>query len=230
VQRELEKVFDAYGAPRKLRVDNGAPWGSRGDLPPELALWLIGCGVEMIWNPPRQPQKNGVIERSQGTGKRWTEPQRCASAAELQQRVDEADRIQRDCYPSVGGRSRTAAFPELRRTDPNAWRRRAWSLTRVLDHLAEYVLVRRVDKVGKIAVYGRDLYVGKPWIGQDVFVTLDPLAKEWIVAAADGALLRRCLADELNAADLRALALHRGGTRVAGKTFRPSPPAKLPGR
>jgi hypothetical protein len=211
-------------------VDNGAPWGSSGDLPPELALWLIGSGVEMIWNPPRQPQKNGVIERSQGTGKRWSEPQRCATADELQQRIDEADRIQRDCYPSVGGRSRTATFPDLARSDPKAWRRREWSLTLVLEHLAEYVLVRRIDKVGKIGVYGRDLYVGKAVIGQNVFVTLDPIEKEWTVSTADGAPLRRCLADELNAADIRALALNRRGTRLAGKTVRPPTQAKLPGR
>lgn len=230
MQRELEKLFDAYGAPRKIRVDNGAPWGSSGDLPPELAMWLIGCGVEMIWNPPRQPQKNGVIERSQGTGKRWSEPGRCVTAADLQQRVDEADRIQRECYPSVGGRSRTAAFPELARPDPKAWRRREWSLTRVLEHLAEYVLVRRVDKVGKIAVYGRDLYVGKAVIGRDVFVALDPIDKEWIVSAADGATLRRCLADELDAADIRDLSINRRGTRPSGKTSQPPPTAKLHGR
>ena len=40
-----------------------------------LALWLIGLGIEVIWNPPRCPQANGVVERSQGTGKRWAEPE-----------------------------------------------------------------------------------------------------------------------------------------------------------
>src|SRR5271157_1101411 len=30
--------------PARIRVDNGTPWGSAGDLPTDLALWLFGLG------------------------------------------------------------------------------------------------------------------------------------------------------------------------------------------
>ena len=53
------------------------PLGLGRELPTDLALWLIGSGVEIIWNPPRRPQDNGVVEHSQGTGKRWAEPATC---------------------------------------------------------------------------------------------------------------------------------------------------------
>ena len=57
------------------------------DLPSELTLWLLGLDMGITFNPPRCPQDNGVIERSQGTGKRWAEPGACANAAELQRRL-----------------------------------------------------------------------------------------------------------------------------------------------
>lgn len=176
-------------------------------MPTVLALWLIGLGIDVIWNPPRQPQKNGVVERSQGTAKRWSEPDTCTSAEELQARLDADDRRQRDAYPSLAGRSRSAAHPELRRPAPASWRRQAWSLTRVLDHLAGYVLPRRVDQVGNVSVYGRNLYVGKRAIGRTVYVTLDPHVKTWIVADEAGTMLKAEPAGELTASNIKALRL-----------------------
>jgi transposase InsO family protein len=113
-QKQLREAFCHWGMPARIRVDNGTPWGSAGDLPTDLALWLFGLGVEVVWNPPRRPQDNGVVERSQGTGKRWSEPPRCGSPAELQRRIDDLDRIQREEYPSIEGQSRMEAFPGLR--------------------------------------------------------------------------------------------------------------------
>lgn len=89
------------------------PWGSRGDLPTDLACWLAGLGVGLLTNPPRRPQDNGVIERYQGVGKAWGEPHRCGAAAELQRRLDELDRWQRDLYPIAQGRSRREVYPGL---------------------------------------------------------------------------------------------------------------------
>jgi len=68
------------------------------------------------WNPPARPQDNGVVERSQGTAKRWGEPWTCDSPEELQRRLEEMDWIQRQEYPNVGGRSRLEAYPGLARS------------------------------------------------------------------------------------------------------------------
>lgn len=113
VQWRLRAAFERRGLPRQLRVDNGKPWGSRSDLPPVLALWLIGLGVAVNWNDPCCPQQNGVVERSQGTAKRWAEPHACRDPAELQVRLDADDLLQRERYPVAGGRSRRELFPEL---------------------------------------------------------------------------------------------------------------------
>src|SRR4051794_34359624 len=148
VQKALRRAFARWGLPGRLRVDNGTPWGATGGLPTALALWLIGLGVEMIWNPPRRPRRNGVVERFQDVGQDWAEPATCASAAELQARLDAADRIQRDEYPALGGRSRRAAYPGLAHSGRPYRRRheaRQWDLARVLRWLSGHAVPRRVD-------------------------------------------------------------------------------------
>src|SRR3954464_10231233 len=77
VREEIRRAFARRGLPRSLRVDNGTPWGSWGDFPAALSLWVLGLGVAMHWNNPRSPEENGVVERSQGTSNRWCEPRTC---------------------------------------------------------------------------------------------------------------------------------------------------------
>lgn len=183
-----------------MRVDNGAPWGNFNDLPTAFALWLVGLGVQWHWNDPGRPQQNPKVERSQGTAKRWCEPGGCASVAELQQRLDEADRLQREEYPTPAGGSRLELFPGLRhsgRPYSPAWERRAWDLQLVEEHLAEYVAVRLVGANGSVGVYDRARYVGRAYAGQHVLVQYDPQMHGWLVTDAQGRELRRHPAPEI---------------------------------
>jgi len=189
VQEHLRKAFVCWGLPEIVRVDNGGPWGSAGDLPPDLALWLLGLGIEVHWNDPHTPQQNGVVERSQGTGKRWAEPGQCDSVAELQQRLQEMDTIQREVYPSIQGQSRSAAYAGLRhsgRPYSRRWERRHWEQQRALDHLAGYVLKRRVDKNGDVSLYHRPHYVGCMHQRKEVYVLVDPQRVEWLLVDRQG--------------------------------------------
>jgi transposase InsO family protein len=201
VQAQLRRAFRRWGRPERFRVDNGVPWGSWGDLPTDLALWLIGLGMGVDWNPPRRPQDNGVVERSQGTAKRWAEPQACATAGELQRRLEEMDGIQRQEYPSVRGRSRLEAFPQLAhsgRAYTPAWERGHWSLAAVVVHLAGYAVQRRVDKSGMVSLYNRNHYVGVIHRGTTVYVMFDPELREWVFADEKGQQLRRQPATEIS--------------------------------
>jgi hypothetical protein len=210
VQRRLRRAFERWGLPRRLRVDNGQPWGSRSDLPPVLALWLIGLGVAVIWNDPRRPQQNGVVERSQGTAKRWAEPHACHTPAELQARLDADDRLQRERYPVARGRSRWELFPELAHSG-RAYREAdeagAWCLGRVRDHLAEIAVPRRVDSQGKISIYNRNVYVGVKYASQGVWVQFDPGRGEWLINDEAGHQLRTQPAPEIGAESIRGLRL-----------------------
>ena len=219
-QEQLRTAFAQWGIPHCVRVDNGWPWGSAGDLPTDLALWLIGLGIEVIWNPPRCPEANGVVEHSQGTGKRWAEPETCHDLAELQRRLQEQDHIQRALYPSIHGRSRMEAFPQLNhsgrvyRLDKETSQ---WKLKRVLEVLADGLVVRRVDVSGTISIYNRNRYVGKGLQGHDVYVSLDPIEVEWLCTGRDGVCYHRLKADELTADRIRGLQVghHRERSRPA---------------
>jgi hypothetical protein len=193
-------------------VDNGVPWGSCGDLPTDLALWLIGLGVGVDWNPPRRPQDNGVVERSQGTGKRWAEPRLCSSPEELQGQLERFDAIQRQEYPSLRGRSRLEAFPQLAHSGRGytpAWEEAHWDLAAVFAHLSGYAVSRRVDMTGKVSLYNRHHYVGVLHQGKNVYVMVDPDLREWVFADERGQQLRRRPADEISEENILKLTVTR---------------------
>jgi Homeodomain-like domain/Integrase core domain len=202
IQDGLRRAFAAWGLPERLRVDNGFPWASTGEFPTEMALWLIGLGIEVAWIPPGCPQHNGVVERAQGTGPNWAEPQTCQSAAELQQRCDRLDCLQRERYPYRAGRSRWEVYPELRHSG-RPYRRRPerslWQLAKALAAVAGTVVERRVDHNGCVAIYHRQYYLGRGHLGKAVWVSLDPSGPTWVFADAAGNELRTHAAAELTA-------------------------------
>jgi hypothetical protein len=219
VQDQLRRAFGRWGRPQQLRVDNGCPWGATGGLPTELALWLFGLEVGVHWNDPRCPRQNGVVERTQGVSQRWVEAHTCHSPEQLQARLEELDQIQRGEYPSIGGRSRSQAFPGLAhsgRPYSAAWERRHWSREAALGHLAEYVVVRRVDRNGKVSLYDRGHWLGKQWVGQTVYVSLDPQLVAWVFADSEGRELRRRPAEELTRANIVGLRVARPRPRAEG--------------
>lgn len=227
----MRRFFAERGLPARLRVDNGHPWGSPRDLPTDLALWLIGLGIEVHWNRPRRCQENGVVERGHGVLARWSEPATCRDGDELAARLEQAAALQREAYPTGRGRgSRLAAYPALaaggRPYDP-ARERRQWDVRRVWRWLGARHWRRVVDKVGRISLYNRPVGVGRRWAGQTVVVTFDPDRREWVVHDARGAELGRRPAPELSRQRIWTMT-------VAGRRTRPPPdrggqPAAAPG-
>jgi hypothetical protein len=225
IQATIRGFFKAWGRPQRLRVDNGSPWGTWSDLPPELALWLIGLDIGMIWNTPRRPQENGVVEPSQGTAKRWAEPQACRSATELQRRLNKADRVQREKYPTRSGHTRLATYPALRarpRRYTRKWEQTHWDLELVMQHLAAYTVARRVDSSGHVRLYNRNRYVGQMHQDKQIYVMFDPGQREWIFADLGGQQLRTCPATEINHEQIVKLKLlhHRPSCRGFKKPTR----------
>jgi hypothetical protein len=207
-QAALRRAFATWGLPETLRCDNGIPWGSRGDLPTDLDLWLAGLGVPVRFNPPRRPQDNGVVERSQGTGKRWGDPPTAQDAAALQVVMDQMDRRQREQYPYCQRRSRLDCYPALKhsgRRYDEAWEKRQWSQERAFDLLASHVAVRQVSRQGTVSLYNRNYYVGKAQAQQQVFVRFDPQQRCWLFCDRDNHLLNQHAAPEISAANILSL-------------------------
>jgi hypothetical protein len=196
----LREQFILWGRPTLLRVDNGTPWGASGGMPTALQLWAAGMAVSTHHNDPCRPQQNGVVEKSQGTNKRWAEPNTCDSAEQLQQRSDEAARRQRERYPYRKGESRLAVFPQLQhsgRRYSRGWEEENWSLELAEAVLAEVVEYRRVDRSGCVSLYSRNVYVGKSWAQSTVWVRYDPQGHRWMFSDKDGRLLNHQTAPEI---------------------------------
>ena len=200
VREQLRLAFAHWGLPGRIRVDNGWPWGSTGDFPTDLSLWLIGMGVAMHWNNPKRPQENGVVERSQGTSNRWCEPWTCSTPEELQKVADRMDRMYREVYPYRERLSRMDYFPGLKHSSRPYDRESEatlWNWPRVTEHLSSYVVTRRVDRSGMVSLYNRGHYVGTMHKGKEVYAMFDPIENEWVFADRDGRQLRRQPAEEL---------------------------------
>jgi transposase InsO family protein len=64
VRSALIKIFNTYGLPKQINVDNGPPWGNSNlRIYTELAMWMMRLGIEITHSSPHHPQTNGKDER-----------------------------------------------------------------------------------------------------------------------------------------------------------------------
>jgi len=211
VQRVWRDWFIRWGLPEEMRLDNGCPWGGRFELPTALELWLAGLGVKAVFNPPRQPRYNGVVERGHGTSGRWAEVKACTTLAAAQERMDFCDRIQRERMKSIAGESRAMAFPGLDhsgRSYSRAWEEANWDMSKAEALLEEHVARRQVSKTGQVCICGRAVSVGRKHAGILACLQYDRAANAWVVSAADsGRVLRSFVALEITREKIMTLSI-----------------------
>jgi transposase InsO family protein len=64
VQEHLTEIFDQYGLPDRMLMDNGPPWGNIQDHHyTMLTAWLIRLGIKVSHGKPYHPQTQGKDER-----------------------------------------------------------------------------------------------------------------------------------------------------------------------
>lgn len=89
VEAETDRIFKQFGLPDRLRMDNGAPWGSSGagGLTHLSVKWAkLGIGLEFI--TPASPEQNGRHERMHATLKADTLRPPAATPKAQQARFD----------------------------------------------------------------------------------------------------------------------------------------------
>ncbi len=189
----------SWGLPGAMKFDNGQPFAdTAGNMIPPLALWLLGNGIEPIYNRPNSPRDNAKVERCQGTSSRWAEPGQAANAAELRHRLEEVchDHVFR--YPTrvCGGKTRIVCFPELLQ-NPRHFQPQHFDLNNILRFIARGTYVRSVSKTGQIAIFKARHSLGKKFKYQEVILKLDPHNCEWITYDRNGTMLKKFKATNL---------------------------------
>jgi transposase InsO family protein len=68
VRRELEVVFQEYGLPDSMLMDNGSPWGNDWvHVYTPFVAWLLRLHIQVLHGRPRHPQTQGKLERTNRT-------------------------------------------------------------------------------------------------------------------------------------------------------------------
>ena len=185
--------FVAEGLPRRIKIDNGLPLArpQMVDVPTLTELWWIGLGIEVVRNAKGCPEQNGTVEGLQGIVERWSEPQCSNDTEEFQKAVDEAIRNQRYVYrmPRKKNQIRAKLYPSLA-TNPRRYNPLDFSMARVYEFLSKRVWKRSVCSTGSIGFCKTTFYIGRPYKNQEVFITFNPIDKNWIVRKRDGTQIK----------------------------------------
>ena len=63
-RREFRRIFRKYGLPKRIRCDNGTPFGAAGPTGlTRLSAWWVKLGIEVEFITPGRPCENGAHEQ-----------------------------------------------------------------------------------------------------------------------------------------------------------------------
>ena len=224
IRDALIALFARWGLPEAIRVDNGEPFGDpmRKSIP-TLALWLISLGITVIWNRPRMPTDNAVVERLQDTSQRWAEVEKCTHYHELENRLKAVALTQREQYrvSRLSYRTRLRVYPKLDEVKP-VDASEQFDAQRAYAYLAQTRFVRRAGKRGTLSLNGYGYYVGSAYSNQDVGIVFDPDACKWLFYDQFEKLITTKPAKTLSPAHIWSVAV----TKAEASTFCPEPESK----
>lgn len=215
MRQYLVGSFERWGLPETVKVDNGWPFGDpQRKVIPVLALWLIGHGVSVVWNRPRQPTDNAKVERMQQTTGQWVDLARCPTVALLRDGLVEVAQVQREHYPvsRLGYRSRASVYPGLYAC-ARRYSAEAFDIKRVYGYLSQCRLLRIVASNGQASLYGHGYQIGQQYRGQRLGVGFDADEVAWVFYDRHGAVLRRHRARQLGASDVLSLSVSQRTAR-----------------
>jgi transposase InsO family protein len=160
VRREFKRIFDRYGLPKRIRVDNGQPFASttsRGGLT-KLSAWWVSLGITLVRGRPGHPQDNGAHERMHADMARELEKSPAATKPAQQRQCDAWRRIFNDERPHDALGLRTPG--EVYRRSPRPYRGPKLPKGRGL--------LRSVSGKGQICLRGRVVFVSESLAGQKI--------------------------------------------------------------
>jgi hypothetical protein len=200
----LVQVFQRWGKPGSIRVDNGEPFGSPKSKPnTPLALWLIANDIDMIFNRPYCPQMNAKVEKMQDTTQRWAEIDNCQNIKQLQMQLNAQIIVQRTEFKvtRLENKTRLETFPELE-TSRRVYNSQDFDAQKVYNFLAKKTYPRKVSSAGQITHFGHKIQISTRYSGQYVNVKFNPIDISWQVYSNQN-LIATIKADYLSSENIK---------------------------
>jgi putative transposase len=161
VKPVFERLFKRYGLPRSIRVDNGAPFGSRGAGGlSRLSVWWMRLGIGVQFIAPAHPEQNGVHERMHRTLKLELRGKPASTLRHQQERFDQWRRhfnLERP-HEALGQQPPALHY----QSSPRLYQQKESSQP----IYPEDHCVRRVRSNGEIRWRGRKRFLGEALVGQ----------------------------------------------------------------
>lgn len=160
VQMQLTAIFEEYGLPDRMLMDNGSPWGD--DIESrytKLTAWLLRLGISISHGRPYHPQTQGKDERLHRTLK---EELLIRTLFNNLQDAQQGFDVWRETYNNV--RPHQALSMDVPASHYQASPRRFPSVLPEITYPSDY-MVRKTDNRGVFYLYGKRFRVGKAFPG-----------------------------------------------------------------
>jgi transposase InsO family protein len=170
----FERTFRAYGLPRVLRTDNGAPFATTGaGQLSRLAVWWLKLGIQLDRITPGHPEQNGRHERFHRTLQEATSQPPAPTARAQQARFDRHRRVfnQERPHEALGQQPPAALYVTSPRPYPARLAEPWYDATHQ---------VRRVRDTGQIKWRGELVFVSEAVRGEPVGVA-ETEQGDWLV-------------------------------------------------
>ncbi len=209
VRQKLIELFQQWGMPLSIRVDNGMPLGDpqRKSIP-ELSLWILAKNIEVIFNRPRQPTDNAKVERMQQTTKNWAVIDQAENFTDLRQRLNKAILVQREKFAvsRLQNRTRLEVYPALK-NNSRSYDVKLFMADQAYQRLADCSFVRKVSSQGQISLYGRNYSLPKKYKATFVHIKFDPKQIEWKIFDEHNKFILNTQANNLKPENIRNLSV-----------------------
>jgi hypothetical protein len=127
---------------------------------------------------------NNRVEKMQDTTQRWAEVSKCKNLDDLQTKLNQQIKIQRETFPVVRlkNKTRLQEFPQLE-TSRRIFSYQDFQPQRVYDFLSKKIFTRKVSSAGQITHFGQKITIGSLYKEQHVQLQLDKDKIEWVITA-----------------------------------------------
>ena len=181
----------------------------------EIALWLEGLGITVIFNRPRRPTDNAKVERIQQTSANWIEIDKITNIQHLKKVLSIVSNRHLNTYKvhRLGNRTRADVFPKIHKNDRKyeavilkytlAYQR----LEKCLHRNLGGTFSRKTSSIGLFSIYGQVYYLGKNYPKQIVTLKFDSENIQWIVNDDKGNLIKNIPAKNFTKENLLNLSI-----------------------